>query len=415
MSKAEKINRILKNTLIFLAIFLVINYLLQSCYGPEDESVYETGDVVLTTTRTEYSRYQTVTVQVRNNTSEEVTIPNECPAEPMNVYRYEGAEWVQKSVSPELNCEETADIVIRPGQEISIPYDNWNYALFSDMGRFRIELPVEIDDEEIVYSSNEFRIVKEGLIRQIAVGLFYRPIYNALIFLASVVPLNDLGLAIILLTIIIRTILLVPSHKAMKSQKRMREVQPKLDKIKEKYKGDQQKIAQETMAIWKEAKINPLGSCLPLLMQLPFLIALFYVIQSGLNPDKAYLLYAEYSTFTIQDIDVTFFGLMNLMKNNLYVLPLIVGGLQFIQMYMMMGKNIKKKKGEKGSEMAMAQNIMIYVMPVMIAVFTASLPAGVGLYWGTSTLYGIVQQYFINKGKTEDSDEPKVRVISKKS
>ena len=416
ISKAEKINRILKNTLIFLAIFLVINYLLQSCYGPEDETVYETGEVVLTTTRTEYSRYQTVTVQVRNNTSEQITIPDECPAEPMNVYRYERAEWVPKTVSPELNCEEAADTVLQPGQEISIPYDNWNYALFSDMGRFRIELPVEMEDEEIVFSSNEFRIVKEGLIRQITVGLFYRPIYNALIFLTSVVPLNDLGLAIILLTILIRTILLVPSHKAMKSQKRMREIQPKLDKIKEKYKGDQQKIAQETMAVWKEAKINPLGSCLPLLMQLPFLIALFYVIQSGLNPDKAYLLYAEYSDFTIQDIDVTFFGLMNLMKNNILVLPLIVGGLQFIQMYMMMGKSLKKtKKGEKGSEMAMAQNIMMYVMPVMIAVFTASLPAGVGLYWGTSTLYGIVQQYFINKGKPEDSDEPKVKVIPPKS
>lgn len=417
ISKAEKINRILKNTLIFLAVFLLINYLLQSCYGPEEEEFHETGNVVMTTTRTEYSRHQTVTVHVRNNTSEAIKIPDECPAEPMNVYRYEDADWVQRSVSPDLDCKETADIIINPGQEVSIPYDNWNYALFSDMGRFRIELPVEIDDEERVYSSNEFRIVKEGIFRQIANGLFYRPIYNALIFLTSVVPMNDLGLAIILLTIIIRTILLVPSHKAMKSQKRMREIQPKLDKIKEKYKGDQQKIAQETMAIWKEAKINPLGSCLPLLMQLPFLIALFYVIQSGLNPDKAFLLYGEYSDFTIQDIDVTFFGLMDLMKNNILVLPLIVGGLQFIQMYMMMGKKPKPKKGEKGSEMAMAQNVMMYVMPVMIAVFTASLPAGVGLYWGTSTVYGIAQQYFINKGKPEDTDknEPKVKVISPKS
>lgn len=416
MSKVNRLNNILKNTIIFLAIFLVINYLLQSCYGPEEEAVYETGNIILSTTKTEYSRYQTVTLQIRNNSPEDITIPNDCPAEPLNVYRYEGAEWVKRSVSPELSCEETADIVIQPGKEVLIPYDNWNYALFSDMGRFRIEFPITIDEEEKIYTSNEFRVVKEGLIRQMAVGLFYRPIYNALIFLAYIVPKNDLGLAIILLTIIIRTILLIPSHKAMKSQKRMRDIQPKLEKIKEKYKGDQQKIAMETMAIWKEAKINPLGSCLPLLMQLPFLIALFYVIQSGLNPDKAYLLYAEYSTFRIQDIDIHFFGIMNLMRNNLYVLPLIVGGLQFIQMHMMMGNNAKKKsKDGKPNEMAMAQNIMLYVMPVMIAVFTASLPAGVGLYWGTSTLYGIIQQYFINKGGDNDSDEPKVRVIPSKS
>ncbi len=416
MTKVNKLNNILKNTIIFLAIFLVINYFLQSCYGPEDEAVYETGNIVLSTTKTEYSRYQTVTLQIRNNSPEALTIPNECPAEPLNIYRYEDAEWVQRSVSPKLSCEETSDITIQPGKEILIPYDNWNYALFSDMGRFRIEFPIVIDDEEKIYTSNEFRIVKEGLVRQLAVGLFYRPIYNALIFLASVVPKNDLGLAIILLTIIIRTILLIPSQKAMKSQKRMRDIQPKLEKIKEKYKGDQQKIAMETMAIWKEAKINPLGSCLPLLMQLPFLIALFYVIQSGLNPDKAYLLYTEYANFRIQDIDVHFFGIMNLMKNNMYVLPLIVGGLQFIQMHMMMGANAKKKsKDGKPNEMAMAQNIMLYVMPIMIAVFTASLPAGVGLYWGTSTLYGIIQQYFINKGGDSESNEPKVRVIPSKS
>jgi len=222
-------------------------------------------------------------------------------------------------------------------------------------------------------------------------------------------PNHDIGLAIILLTLIIRTILLIPSQKAMKAQKRMQDVQPRLEKIKEKYKGDQQKIAMETMALWKEAKVNPMGSCLPLLLQLPFLIGIFYVVQDSLNPDNTYLLYKTYENFALSDISHTFFGIIDLSKPNLYVLPIIIGGLQFIQMKLSMGDSSPK------GEMASASKIMIYLMPVMIAVFTASLPAGVGFYWGTSTLYGIIQQIFVNKGKSthkKDDNEPTVKVIT---
>ena len=89
---------------------------------------------------------------------------------------------------------------------------------------------------------------------------------------------------------------------------------PKLEQ--EKYKGDQQKIAAETMAIWKESKVNPFGSCLPMLMQFPFLIALFYVIKGGLNPDNAYLLYTQYGDLGLQNINVNFLGLLDLTKRN---------------------------------------------------------------------------------------------------
>lgn len=409
----DKVTKIIKNTFVFLAIFLVINYVMQSCQTKEKELI-SSGNLVFSTTDTEYSRHQTVTVNIVNNSKEAITIPNECPGEPFDVYQYTDDEWVKIAVSPELSCEDAKDIVLDPGQETKILYDNWNYSLFSKMGRFKIGFNTTIEGEEKNYNTNEFLVTKEGIFRQIAVKLFYRPIYNGLIFLTSVMPNHDLGLAIILLTILIRTILLLPSQKAMKSQKRMQDLQPRLEKIKEKHKGDQQKIAMETMALWKEAKINPFSSCLPLILQFPFLIALFYVIQGGLNPDKVYLLYTTYGDLRLQDIDVHFFGIMNLMKNNLYVLPLVVGGLQFIQMQMMANK--KKPKDGKMNEMAMATNMMTYIMPVMIAVFTASLPAGVGLYWGTSTLYGIAQQYFVNKGKVEkDPNEPTVKVIEPKA
>ncbi|MEK7085452.1 MAG: YidC/Oxa1 family membrane protein insertase, partial [Patescibacteria group bacterium] len=246
----------------------------------------------------------------------------------------------------------------------------------------------------------------------LSIGLFYRPIYNGLIFFTYIVPGHGLGWAIILLTIIIRTILLVPSQKAMKSQRRMQDLQPRLSKIKEEFKGDQQRIASETMALWKEAKINPLSSCLPILMQFPFLIALFYVIQSGLNPDNTYLLYSQYSGFSLTDINTNFLNILDLTKANLYVLPLVIGGLQFIQMKLAMAKNKKADDGKR-NEMAIAGSMMTYIMPVMIAVFTASLPAGVGIYWGASTIYGIIQQLVVNKGGIKkDPNEPTVKVIN---
>lgn len=408
----EALNRILKNTLLFLVVFLVINYLMQGCQDKEAELLKNSGNLLFTTTDNEYSRKQVVTVNLQNNTQDTIFIENECPNEPFSVFRKENNEWIPRNASPELNCSEAKDLILEPGQKTKIAYENWNNSLFSEMGIFKIEFTTEIDEEIQTFSTNEFLVVEEGIFRKLSIGLFYRPIYNGLIFLTSVTPGYNLGLAIIILTLIIRTLLLMPSHKAMKAQRRMQEIQPRIEKIKEKHKGDQQKIAAETMAIWKESKVNPFGSCLPLLLQFPFLIALFYVIKGGLNPDNAYLLYTQYGDFSLQNINVNFLGLLDLTKRNFYVLPLVIGGLQFFQMQLAMAKK-PKKKGKQSNEMAMATNMMTYVMPVMIAVFTASLPAGVGIYWGTSTLYGIVQQVFVNKGPLTDSKEPKVKVITK--
>lgn len=410
----EKLSKILKNVLIFLAIFLTINYLMQSCQNKEEDLIKD-GNITITTSKTEYSRSQLVTVKIKNNSAETITIKNECPNEPLSVFRSENNEWVQQNVSPELNCENARDLEIQTGKELSINYENWNYALFSKMGKFKIEFKTEINGEEKTISSSDFLIVKEGVLKQLWEGVFYKPIYNGLIFLTAVLPKHDLGLAIILLTLIIRTILLIPNQKAMLSQKKLQDIQPRLDKIKEKYKGDQQKISMETMAIWKEAKVNPLGSCLPLLMQFPFLLALFYVIKGGLNPDNSHYLYTSFNNFQLSDINVMFLGILDLTKANIYVLPLIIGGLQFLQIKLTTANKSKTKKKDNKKEksmmadMAQASNMMLYIMPVMIAVFTASLPAGIGLYWGISTSYGIGQQLFVNKKKTEK--EPTVRVI----
>lgn len=413
---AQALKHFLKNFLFFFAVFLIINYILQTFISPEKDLSKLDNNLIIQTSNQDYSPYQTVTVEIINNRQKPLLIPSDCPGEPLNVFHYQNNQWLQITASPEIDCPATGEIVVNPGEKIKIPYQNWNYSLFSKLGRFRIELKTTIEEEEKTISSNEFLIVEEGIFRKLWVGVFYKPIYNGLIFFAKILPGHSLGLAIILLTIIIRTILLIPSQKALRSQKRMQDIQPRLEKIKEKHKGDQQKIAAETMAIWKESKVNPLGSCLPLLLQFPFLIALFYVIQDGLNPDKSFLLYTSYQNFQISDINTYFLGL-DLKKANVYILPFIIGGLQFLQLKMTMSKQKKKLKNgdlKQPKEVAMAGNMMTYVLPVMIAVFTASLPAGVGIYWGISTLYGIVQQLFVNRESGFNKSEVKVRVLDSK-
>ena len=163
-----------------------------------------------------------------------------------------------------------------------------------------------------------------------------------------------------------------------------------------------------------EHKVNRMGCCLPLLIQFPILIALYYVVQNGLNPDNANLLYGGLQNFDYSKINVIFLNILDLTKINIFVLPLFVGGLQFLQMKLALVRNKKKAESNKDqapkkSEMDAANGMMLYFMPAMIAVFTASVPAGVGLYWSTSTLYGIAQQMVVNA--KADKDKTKVRVI----
>jgi len=398
------LNKILKQIAVFIAIFLVMN-LAFSLFKKEEKVI--DNNVTITTTKDEYSQRKTVTLDVYNGTGQTISFKDTCPAQPLRVYKKENNKWIEISATQNIQCPEKKDILIESGESLSIPYNNWQYSLFKDLGRFRIDMETKIGEEDVTIASNEFVVTKNGFFWQSVITVFYKPIYNSFIYIISVVPGHDLGLAIILLTFIIRSILLIPSQKAMKAQQKMQEIQPKLDAIKEKYKGDQQRISIETMALWKEAKVNPAGSCLPMLMQLPFLIALFYSVRNVSNPDMSFYLYSSLSDFNLSEVNTLFLNILDLTTPEAYFLPLIIGGLQFIQMKLSMAKNGKK---ETKNEFAKAQNMTMYFMPIMIAVFTASMPAGIGIYWGTSTLYGIIQQLFVNRSskKTQSS----VKVIS---
>ncbi|MBU1018441.1 MAG: YidC/Oxa1 family membrane protein insertase [Patescibacteria group bacterium] len=411
-----------KNLLLFLLIFTTFLLFSKSCNGnTELTTSLNDSDIGLATPKIEYAYGKEVTLNIQNNLSEVVIIENKCPSPPLDIYRYENGEWLGLSATNKLDCANAQDIQIQPGEKNTLSYSKWTYSLFNELGRYQIRYELN----EKTYFSNEFTIREPSMLTTFWREAFYKPIHNALIFTISILPGHSLALAIIIITLLVRTILLIPSQHALRSQRRLQEIQPKIEAVKKKYANNQEKIAMETMKVWQENKVNPFGSCLPLLIQFPILIALFYTIKEGLNPDKIALLYDFQQDFSLSSINISFLGIFDLTKIEIYFFPIAVGMLQFTQMKLaLQRKKTKKdkknekspaKKGQKqdlASDMENANKMMIYFMPLMIAFFTASIPSGVGLYWGTSTIYGIVQQVIVNKETPKN--EPKVKVLDNK-
>lgn len=222
-----------------------------------------------------------------------------------------------------------------------------------------------------------------------------------MVFFYNIVPYHDLGLAILLLTIVIKVILLPLSKQSIKSQKALQEIQPKIEELKKKYADNKEEMARATMALYKENKVNPLSSCLPLLIQLPFLFAVFRVFRDfGSNGKALDYIYSFISRpDTISSIGL--FGLLDLSKPNI-VLAVLAGAAQFWQAKMMTTKRPEvKKDGAKDEDMmAMMNKQMIYMMPAMTVIIGISLPGGLSLYWfATTILTGLQQLYVFNKKK----------------
>ena len=385
--------------LLFFLIFLVVFQL----FGGKDKSEAGKTDDVVLSSKAKIVVGKEVILDVKNNGPETINIPNLCPKNPLDVEFYNNGEWLKKEVVLEDTSACGKDeflAVIEPEGEAKISFGLWNHELFSQTGRYRISYNTVLDEKEKNYF-HEIDIVQPGFIRQGWNTLLYKPIFNTLIFFIFKLPGHSLGWGIIFLTLIIKLILLGPNQKALKSQKVMRNVQPQLDALKQKYKNEPQKLAQETMAIWKKHKVSPMGSCLPMLIQFPILIALFYVVKDGLNVVGPNILYAPLQTFNLASINPVFLGIIDLTKVNIIVLPVIIGGLQFFQIRLSLGKTKSKAlaKQNENPAMPMMNKMMQYFMPVMIAFFTASLPAAVGFYWGVSTLFGIGQQLVVNRSK----------------
>jgi len=231
--------------------------------------------------------------------------------------------------------------------------------------------------------------------------VLYQPFFNALILLYEHFPLHDFGIAIILLTIIIRLILYPLMGKSIKAQKAMAELQPKIQAIQKKYEKDKETQAKEIMALYQREKINPLGGCLPVLVQLPVFIALFYLLKDfGNGLDNSRFLYSFISIPGGMPSELFFLGIINLAVASL-PLAIIVGITQLVQSKMLSfgAKKDKKEEGKQNDSMAQMTSIMqgpmLYLFSFFAAIVCLQLPSAIALYWATNNLFSIVQQKLI--------------------
>lgn len=248
-----------------------------------------------------------------------------------------------------------------------------------------------------------------AFLKSILKTILYQPLFNALIFFVWLIPGHNVGWAIIILTVIIRIILLPSSMNATRQQKKMRDLQPEIAELQAKYKDNKQKQSEELMKFYREKKINPLGSCLPLLIQMPILIILYYVFKDGLDTSRFNLLYSfvphpEY-------IKTVFLGI-DLSQPDKWILPIIAGALQFVQGWQI---TPPAQKGEKGQEMAqMMSKQMLYLMPLFTIFIAGRLQAALPLYWIITSVFTIVQQWYVLRNKDQATSDKKTKSKAEK-
>lgn len=231
---------------------------------------------------------------------------------------------------------------------------------------------------------------------------FFNPIYNILVFFIDVFPGGDVGLAIIATVLIVKTILLPISIKAVKTQKTMRDIEPKLKETKEKHKNNKQVQAEAVMNIYKEAGMNPLASVALVFLQIPIIIALYFAVSRGggtplpdINIDILYSFIGE-----PKQISMNFLGMVDIASKSL-VLAIGAGLTQFLHIKITLPK-IKEKDPSaapnlKEDFMRNMQIQMKYVMPVLIGVISYSISAAIALYFMVSNLVTISQEYYFIK------------------
>ncbi|OGZ17819.1 MAG: hypothetical protein A2Z78_01180 [Candidatus Nealsonbacteria bacterium RBG_13_36_15] len=234
----------------------------------------------------------------------------------------------------------------------------------------------------------------------------YKPLFNLLVLFYVYLPGHDFGIAIIIITILVRIIFYPLNLKAIQAQKILQEIQPKIQEIQQKYKGDKEKLTKATIELYQKGKINPLSGCLPVLVQFPILIALFWVFQKGLQVGQMNNLYSFVPRPEI--ITPSFLGVANLAHsasvtiNNTtqllwpnIILIVLAGVLQFIQTKMMSPKT--KIKNDKADFTAIMQKQMLYIFPIFTVFILWRLPSAIALYWVVTSLFSIFQQYLIFK------------------
>jgi len=281
------------------------------------------------------------------------------------------------------------------------------YKSFTNTGKYNLK--VNYQEKEYF---DQIEIENSWSFKKIFVGLFYAPIYNLMIWLLEFFSWS-FGWAIVFITIIIRLVLLYPQHKMMLSQKKLQAVQPKVKKIQEEFKWNQQMLWMKLMELYKKEKVNPMWSCWFLLIQMPILLVIYNIILSIKDTSNFFYTYWFLSDFNLASIEYNFFWLELLESWWIawVILALVVASVQFLQIKLSLADKLdtnkkwivlEKKKWQTWynsmmPDPEMMNKFMLYWMPSMVAIFTYVLFAGVWIYWWISTLFMLLQQLVVNK------------------
>src|SRR3989344_4207071 len=226
--------------------------------------------------------------------------------------------------------------------------------------------------------------------------IFYRPLFNGLIFLYNIVPGHDMGISIIILTVLIRFILWPLTGKSIKNQKFLTKIQPQIEEIKKKFKNNKEAQAKALMGLYSENKINPLAGFLPLVVQIPIIFALWRVFLNSLVLDLNSLYSFISAPAQVQSV---FLGFVDLSRKSV-VLAVLAGVLQYFQTKMIMHSHSAKSTGLGGGPSGspdfgqIMSKQMLYFGPILSVIIFWSLPAALPLYWIVVTLLTLLQQYF---------------------
>lgn len=227
--------------------------------------------------------------------------------------------------------------------------------------------------------------------------VFFLPLYNALVWLSGILPGGDVGLAIVVLTLLVKVLLFPLQHRMTKTQAALKRLEPQLAALKSEYADNKSEQAKRIMALYQEHGVNPFSGFVILLIQLPILIALFLVFKDSflLRPEW---LYSFVASPTVSSTN--FLGWLDITTRSIWF-AVLVGVSQFIQMRLVMPPPAPKPVEQKPSLAADFQRSlgwqMRYFMPVMVAFIAAGLPAALSLYWLTSNLFAIGHELLINR------------------
>lgn len=226
--------------------------------------------------------------------------------------------------------------------------------------------------------------------------IFYRPLFNGLVLLTDFLPSNDLGFAVIILTVLVRLVLFPLTHRSTQTQTKMKMIEPDLKKIRDDFK-DREEQARRTMELYKAHGINPFSSILLLFIQLPILIALYLVFREDLAANASYL----YSFVSLpENIHTSFLGLIDLSGRSVF-LAVLAGASQFLQMKLAQPPKIASSGKPAGKEKPDFSQMfawqMTYMMPAFIFIIALRFPAAVSLYWTTINTFAILHEGMIRK------------------